>query len=61
MGKKIMFQSNPSDKSFAIVNVVMTVLFILNWITTCIYNATTSVLLASTDECDFVDLEEVKS
>ena len=43
-----------SDTPFAIVNVVMTVLFILNWITTCVYNSTTSILLASTD-----DLEEV--
>ena len=43
-----------SDTPFALVNVVMTVLFILNWITTCVYNSTTSILLASTD-----DLEEV--
>ena len=44
-----------SDTPFALVNVVMTVLFILNWITTCVYNSTTSILLASTD-----DLEEVE-
>ena len=44
-----------SDKSFAVVNAVMTVLFILNWITTCIYNSTASILIASSD-----DREEVK-
>ena len=57
---KVVLAMRRSDRAkrsdeFAFVNVVMTVLFIVSWITTCIYNSTTSVLLASTD-----DLEEVK-
>ena len=60
----VMRKSERAKRSdeFCFVNVVMTVLFILNWITTCTYNATTSVLLANTDDLgDLDDLEEVKS